>query len=366
MTLLLLYLALALGVSFLCSILEAVLLSVTPSYVSLLERRRGVAGARLRRLKTDIDRPLSALLSLNTIAHTVGAAGVGAQAQTVFGNQYVAVASAILTLLILVFSEIIPKTLGAVHWRRLAPASGLLLRGMIVVLYPLVLMALAITRLFAREREGPAFSREEFYAMAEHGAEEGVFRADESRVFRNLMRFGDLQARDVLTPRVVVAAFDEATTAAEAFAQLQKRRFSRLPVYRDDPEEVTGYVLLNDVLMAVAADDHDRHLRDLRREVLRVPETVSLRDLFRQLLERREHLAVVVDEYGGLVGVVTMEDVVETLLGLEIMDETDRTQDMRALARRYWLQRAKRLGLVEPDSEIDRLRVSERRSGREA
>lgn len=359
MTLLLCYLALALGVSFLCSILEAVLLSVTPSYVALLERRHRAAGARLRRLKADIDQPLSALLSLNTIAHTVGAAGVGAQAQAVFGNQYVSVASAILTLLILVLSEIIPKTLGATHWRRLAPAAGILLRGMTVFLYPLVWMAMGITRLLSRRHAGPTVSREEFYAMAEHGAEEGVFRADESRIFNNLRRFGSLQARDVLTPRTVMMAFDETNKAAEAFAQLQRRRFSRMPVYRGDPEAVTGYILLNDILMAVAAGDGDRCLSELRREVLRVPETVSLRDLFRQFLERNEHLAVVVDEYGGLVGVATMEDVVETLLGLEIMDETDRIEDMRELARRYWLKRAQRLGVVDPGSEVDRPRASD-------
>lgn len=365
MTLLFLYLGLALFVSFLCSVLEAVLLSVTPAYVSLMERRGGDTGRRLRVLKADIDRPLSALLSLNTIAHTVGAAGVGAQAQAVFGNEYVTATSAVLTFLILVFSEIIPKTLGATHWRRLAPLAAVILRFMIVALYPLVLMSMAITRLMARDAAGPAFSREEIYAMAEHGAREGVFRADESRVFQSLMRFGSLMTRDVLTPRVVMASFDEADTVAEAFARLQRRRFSRLPVYRDDPETITGYVLLSDILMAVAADEHDRLLRDLRREVLRVPATLSLRELFRKLLERREHLAVVVDEYGGLVGLVTLEDVVETLLGLEIVDETDRTRDMRELARRQWLQRAKRMGVVDPDSEIDRLDVPRGR-GRES
>lgn len=359
MTLLLVYLALALGVSFLCSVLEAVLLSVSPSYVSMHEQRGSRAGRRLRALKDDIDRPLAALLSLNTIAHTVGAAGVGAQAQVVFGNAYVSATSAVLTLMILVFSEIIPKTLGASYWRELAPWASILLRGMVVLLYPLVVMAMAITRLLARDRQAATFSREEFHAMAEQGAEEGVFLDEESRIFRNLMRFGSLQVRDILTPRVVVTAFSENETAARALQRLQSRRFSRLPVYRDDPENVTGFVLLNDILMAVADDRHEQSLRELRREVYKLPQTLSLYALFRGLLERREHLAVVVDEYGGLVGVVTMEDVVETLLGLEIMDEGDRIEDMRKVARRRWLQRAKKLGLVDEDADVDDLQAGQ-------
>ncbi|MEQ9418303.1 MAG: hemolysin family protein [Salinisphaeraceae bacterium] len=355
MTLLLIYLALAIGVSFLCSVLEAVLLSVSPSYISMLEQRGTAGGARLKKLKDDVDRPLAALLSLNTIAHTVGAAGVGAQAQAVFGNAYVSITSAVLTLLILVFSEIIPKTLGANYWRRLAPPAGWLLQWMIWLLYPLVLLSMVITRMLARDDEEATVSREEFRAMTELGAEEGIFRDEESRIFRNLFRFGSLQTRDVLTPRVVTMALPESLTAAEAFERLTQRRFSRLPVYADEPEDITGFVLLNDILMAVARDEHDTRLRDLRRDVLTVPETLSLHGLFRRLLERREHLAVVVDEYGGIQGVVTMEDVVETLLGLEIMDEGDRIEDMRVAARRRWLQRARRMGLVEPDADIDDL-----------
>lgn len=355
MTLLLFYLALALGVSFLCSILEAVLLSVTPSYVSMHEQRGTRAGERLKALKADIERPLTAILTLNTIAHTVGAAGVGAQAQVVFGSGYVSVTSAVLTFLILVLSEIIPKTLGASFWRELAPTAAVLLRLMVGALYPLVVMGMAITRLFARDTSSDIFSREEFHAMAEQGAQEGVFRDEESQVFRNLMHFGSLQVRDILTPRVVIRALPETYTVADAFAQLRGHRFSRLPVYRDDPENITGFVLLNDILSAVAEDRHERTLAELCRDVYKVPETLSLYALFRGLLERRQHLAVVVDEYGGVVGVVTMEDVVETLLGLEIMDEGDRIEDLRKVARRRWLQRARRLGLVTEDTDLDEI-----------
>lgn len=355
MTLLLFYLALALGVSFLCSILEAVLLSVTPSYVSMHEQRGTRAGARLKALKEDIDRPLTALLTLNTIAHTVGAAGVGAQAHVVFGSAYVALTSAVLTFLILVLSEIIPKTLGASYWRELAPTGAVILRGMVLALYPLVVMGIAITRLFARDASAGTFSREEFHAMAEQGAQEGLFHDEESQIFRNLLRFGSLQVRDILTPRVVVQALPEEYTVADAFAGFRGHRFSRLPVYRDDSENITGFVLLNDILSAVAEDRHERTLAELRRDVYKVPETLSLYALFRGLIERRQHLAVVVDEYGGVVGVVTMEDVVETLLGLEIMDEGDRIEDLRKAARRRWLQRARRLGLITEDTDLDEI-----------
>lgn len=353
MHLLFAYLALALGVSFLCSILEAVLLSVTPSYVSMHEQRGTRAGQRLKRLKDDIDRPLSALLSLNTIAHTVGAAGVGAQAHVVFGSGYVTATSAVLTLLILVLSEIIPKTLGASYWRELAPAAAVILRVMVVGLYPLVALAMVITRLLARQDAGTTFSREEFRAMAEQGAQEGVFRDEESRIFRNLLRFGSLHVRDICTPRVAVTVFSEDDTVARTFSQLKGRRFSRLPIYREDPENITGFVLLNDILMAVADDQHERALSELRRDVYKVPETLSLFALFRGLLERREHMAVAIDEYGGLVGVATMEDVVETLLGLEIMDEGDRIEDLRKAARRRWVQRARRLGVIDDGDEFE-------------
>ncbi|MEX1082640.1 MAG: hemolysin family protein [Halofilum sp. (in: g-proteobacteria)] len=354
MTLLFFYLALALGVSFLCSILEAVLLSITPSYISMHEQRGSRAGHHLRRLKGDIDRPLAALLSLNTVAHTVGAAGVGAQAHVVFGSGYVAITSAVLTLLILVISEIIPKTIGASYWRELAPAAAVMLRGMVVGLYPLVALSMTITRLLARE-SNTTFSREEFGAMAEQGAQEGVFHDEESRIFRNLLRFGSLHARDILTPRVVMTALSEDDTVSQAYERLRIRRFSRLPVYREESENITGFVLLNDILLAVAEDRHDQTLTELRRDIYKVPDSLSLFALFRGLLERREHMALVVDEYGGVVGLATLEDIVETLLGLEIMDERDRIEDMRKLARRRWHQRARALGLIDEDSDLEDL-----------
>lgn len=351
MALLFFYLFLALGVSFLCSILEAVLLSITPSYISLMENKGGQAGVRLKRLKDDVDRPLSALLSLNTIAHTVGAAGVGAQTQVVFGNQYVAVASAVVTLLILVVSEIIPKTLGATYWRGLAPWAAMILRGMVLMLYPLVVMSMGITRLLTPNEKEPSISRDEFQAMAEQGEADGVFADQESEILRNLLQADSLRVKDVLTPRVVVIAFKDNATVTEVLDTLGERRISRLPVFSDETEDITGFVLLSDVLIEIARDRHDTPLSKLKRDVLVVPESLSLFGLFRNLLTRQQQLAVVVDEYGGIVGVATMEDIVETMLGMEIMDEGDAVEDMRVMARQRWLRRARRLGIVSEDDE---------------
>ncbi|MDX1530388.1 MAG: hemolysin family protein [Rhodothermales bacterium] len=348
MLLLALYIALAIGVSFLCSILEAVLLSITPSYVAALEAEGSKAGQLLQELKRDIDRPLAAILSLNTVAHTVGAAGAGAQAAVVFGDAAVGVFSGVLTLGILVLSEIIPKTLGAVYWRGLAPLTARLLRPLIVVTYPLVLLSQALSKLIARGKEGASVSREELVALARLGTEEGVFDPQESHILRNLLRFRDLSARDVMTPRTVMLAFPETTPLREiAEADVP---FSRLPVFDRDRDNVTGWVLKDEVLEAVAAGRGDEPAARLRRPLLTVPDTLPLPALFDRLLERHEHIALVVGEYGGTQGLATVEDVVETLLGLEIVDEADTEHDMQVAARQRWAERARKLGLIEPDA----------------
>jgi CBS domain containing-hemolysin-like protein len=350
MGLLILYVALALGVSFLCSIMEAVLLSVTPSYVAALDQEApgSVAAERLQGLKADIDRPLAAILSLNTIAHTVGAAGAGAQAAEVYGDTYVGVISAVLTFLILVFSEIIPKTLGAVYWRRMAPTIALVLTPIMWLLSPLVWMSQILTRVLSRGEERVSFSREEFTAMAELGEEEGVFEEKESRILKNLFRFNSLRVLDIMTPRTVMFDLPEDKVIGEVVSDYDEFRFSRIPVYGADRDDVTGYVLKDEMLLRAAQEDHDVPLRDLRREMLVVRETLPLPDLLERMLDRLEHIALVVDEYGGVSGLVSMEDVVETLLGLEIVDEADSVEDMQALARQQWFRRAQKLGMV-PD-----------------
>ena len=347
MTLLVLYVALAIAFSFLCSILEAALLSITPSYVAALESEGNPAGARLRELKSDIDRPLAAILSLNTAAHTVGATMGGAQAAIIFGSAYVGIISAVLTLVILVFSEIIPKTLGALYWRQLAPAAARVLNVMIWILYPLVWLSQQLTKLMSRGGKEAQVSRAELAALARLGVEEGVFEQQESHILQNLLRFNDLKARDVMTPRTVMVAFPESTPLQEIADR--DLPFSRLPVFEKDRDHITGFVLKSDLFEALAEDRHDETAGALKRDILTVPDTLPLPRLFERLLERKEHIALVVGEYGGTSGLATMEDVVETLLGMEIVDEADTEHDMQALARERWRERAARLGLLDED-----------------
>jgi CBS domain containing-hemolysin-like protein len=350
MGLLLLYVFLAIGVSFLCSVMEAVLLSITPSYMAALERDGNALGEQLKQYKEDIDRPLAAILSLNTVAHTVGAAGAGAQATVVFESVPVGVISAMLTLMILVFSEIIPKTLGAVYWRNLAPAVVTVLRPTIVVMWPFVKLSQGLSYLLANDEEQSSFSREEFTALAELGEEEGVFEEKESHILRNLFRFNSLRVKDVMTPRTVIFDLPETETIGEVVSKHDTFRFSRIPVYRENRDDVTGYVLKDELLLRAAQEELDVPLSKLAREMLVVQPKLPLPELLERLLDRLEHIALVVDEYGGVAGIVTMEDVVETLLGMEIVDEADSVEDMQALARQQWFRRAKKLGMVSEDA----------------
>ena len=350
MGLLIFYLFLAVGVSFLCSILEAVLLSVTPSHLAVMNERGSKSGKKLRELKRNIDRPLSAILSLNTISHTFGAAGVGAQSLVVFGSAWVSVTSAVVTLLILVFSEIIPKTLGATYWKQLAGFTAHACSILIILTWPLVVMSKYITRWLAKKKHGPSISREEFRVLAQVGTEEGIFAEEESNIFLNLIRFSAIRVEDIMTPRVVVRKFQHDMTLDEVKQESSTLNFSRFPVYGDSDEDVSGYVLKADIMLALAEGRGQTKLKELKRNVLFVPEFISLRVLFGQLLADQEHFAVVVDEYGDMAGVVTMEDVLETLLGMEIVDESDAIEDLRGAARRKWTERAKKLGLELPDT----------------
>ncbi|MFO7775578.1 MAG: CNNM domain-containing protein [Candidatus Hydrogenedentota bacterium] len=349
MVLLLFYFVLAIGVSFLCSILEAVLLSMDASYIAVLEQEGSKKGAILGELKSDIDRPLSAILTLNTIAHTVGAAGVGAQTQVVLGNAYVSVTSVLVTLAILVFSEIIPKTLGATYWKKLSGFAGRATKILIVITYPFVLLSQEITKWLSSDQKEPTISREEFSAMAELGFEQGVFEEGESTILKNLIRFHSLKARDVMTPRIVVIRLSEELTIEQALEENEDMHVSRIPVFGNTEENITGYVLKNDLYYNLFKGNKSIPLKEIKRDVTLIPETVSLKVLFERLLANKEYIAVAVDEYGGLSGVVTMEDVVETLLGMEIVDEIDTIEDMQQLARQKWRERAKRLGIVLPD-----------------
>ncbi|OQX62932.1 MAG: hemolysin [Desulfococcus sp. 4484_242] len=348
---LLFYLLLALAVSFFCSILEAVVLSVTPSFVEALEQKSPSTGAKLRHLKLNIDRPLAGILSLNTIAHTVGAAGVGAQSLVVFGSRYVALTSAILTFLILIFSEIIPKTLGALYWKRLTPMAVRILPVLICAVYPLVILSQKIAYWLSRGRKGPMVSREELQAMTDLARKLGLFSRQESRILKNLLLVGKLKVRDVMTPRPVLFLLPSDMTVGEVVNRHPKIRFSRIPIYENDPENIYSFVLTNDVILEVSRNRSDTTLASLSRPIKVVPESMPLILVFEQFLGEREYVAMVVDEYGGIEGIVTMEDVMETLLGIEVVDETDVEADMQALARRQWTKRARALGIIPQEED---------------
>ena len=356
MTLLWFYLALALVVSFFCSISEAVLLSVRPAYVGAL--RSGADGggrgaAALERLLANLDRPLAAILTLNTVAHTVGAAGVGAQAAKVFGDAYLGLTSGLLTLAILIFSEIIPKTLGAAHWKALAPTMGILILWLTRALAPFVWLTERITRLTSRTGTSAfTFSRDEIEAMAEIGAREGLLGDQERQVVSNLMRLEQLSVRDIMTPRTVMFSLPSRLTVSEFFKRYADEPFSRIPVHDAHPDDFHGYVLKLDLSMAQARDQFDRTLGEFRREFLAIPDATSASAAFDTLTRESSHLALVVDEYGSVQGLVTLEDVLETLIGLEITDESDTVEDMQVLARERWRQRIRKLG-IDPDSLSD-------------
>ncbi|MGI9327899.1 MAG: hemolysin family protein [Pseudomonadales bacterium] len=337
------YAVIALGFSFFCSIAEAVILSVTPSYVAAQERQGDRSAKLLAQLKANIDRPLAAILSLNTIAHTVGAVGVGAEAAALWGSWGIGVASALMTVAILVASEIIPKTIGATHWRALAPATAKALAILVRMLAPLVWLSDYITRAIGGGRETEVVTREEVAAMAGLSSDSGEMPDEETRVVKNMVALKSMVAQDIMTPRTVMIAFSQDITVAELLEANGNLPVSRLPVYDGSIDKVTGFVLKSDVLMAQAQDKHNTVLEELRRDLTAVPASTSLSDLFRILLKEHQHLVLVVDEFGGTDGLVSGEDLIETILGLEIVDEADMAEDMQRLARKQWGHRAKSL-----------------------
>ncbi|MGC9451773.1 MAG: CNNM domain-containing protein [Oceanipulchritudo sp.] len=333
MTLLVAYFLLAIFVSFLCSLLEAVLLSLTPSYITAMRDSHARTGKLLEELKASVDRPLAAILSLNTIAHTVGAAGVGAQAQVLFQNIPLSVISGVLTLLILVFSEIIPKTFGAVYWRQLAVPSAYVLRVVMITMWPLVILSRFISRLIARDGEMNRVSRDEIDAMPDLGRKAGVLDPQDARLLESVINFGRVKVTEILTPRTVVKSLRSGMQIREALEMADTDNYSRYPVLQD-PERLLGYVMRSDILVAAARDEWDRKIDDLLREMMILPDQATVKRAFGRFIRNREHMAGVVDEFGGFAGVVTLEDVLETLIGHEIMDEGDTVEDLREFARR--------------------------------
>ena len=350
--LLITFFLLAILVSFLCSLLEAVLLSITPSYARVKLQEGGRIGRQLEAFKSNIDRPLAAILTLNTVAHTVGAIGVGDQSARIWAETNPMVTSvivpAVMIMGILILSEIIPKTLGANHWQKLVPFTVNTLEIIIFVLYPLVWISQIITRTLKKDKSQSVFSRSEFLALAEIGVTEGVVEQQDSEIIANLLRFKTVRTEDIMTPRTVVRLASEEQTIREFYKTVGELPFSRIPLYEGkENEHVVGYFLKADMLESLIQGNGDLPLSTIKRDISVVHENLSISDLFNRFLEKREHIALVVDEYGGMAGIVTMEDVMETLLGMEITDESDNTVDMQALARKNWQERALRIGLIK-------------------
>ncbi|OSY88900.1 hemolysin [Tenacibaculum holothuriorum] len=360
MTLLLIYATVSIFFSFLCSILEAVLLSVTPTFINVKKKEGKAFATELEELKKDVDKPLIAILTLNTIAHTVGAILVGVQAEQlpykfeILGINVVGIVSAIMTILILVVSEIIPKTIGATYWKGLANFTAKALNALIFPLKwtgILWLLQLTTKLIGGKGAHGESvLSREDFSAMTDIAEQEGVFQETESNVIRNMINFKEVQAKHIMTPRTVLKTADENQTIQSFFDENQSLRFSRIPVYVDNPDNISGYFLKDQLLLSIIKGEGDKPLKEIKRNIIIANRDLSIPNLFEKLIEQREHLALVVDEYGTVSGLVTQEDVIETLLGFEIMDESDNVADLQNLARKSWERRAKRLGIIEEDT----------------
>lgn len=335
MLLLIFYLSLALGVSTLCSLVEASILSLKQSHIARLLKDGRRTGRMLEGMKKSIDRPLAAILTLNTIAHTVGAAGVGAEALVVFGHAYVAITSAILTILILVVSEIIPKTLGAVYAPRLATFTAYSIQGMIFLTYPLVYIFQKLSR-FIGGGGHARLTRDEVALTAELGHSEGALDEGEAKVIMNLLRLNKINVDRIMTPRNVVYMLQKDMTVEEVMEKHPRLRFGRIPIYANGPDEIAGQVLRSRLYESFRDEKGKQQLKDIAHPIHALPETATVAQALNQFVQRREHLFHVVDEYGGTAGIVTLEDAIETLLGVEIVDETDLVEDMRKLALRLY------------------------------
>lgn len=343
LTLLIIFLLGAMSISFMCSLLEATLMSTPLSYINMREDEGYKPATHFKNYKTDNARPIAAILSLNTIANTIGAAGVGAQATEAFGSQWFGLVSAITTILILVFSEIIPKTIGTRYWKKLMGFTTNTLRILITVLFPIVWVVEKLSRsIAASDEEEAAVSREEVAAMADMAEDEEVIDEDENKIIQNVIKLNDIKAEDVMTPSTVAAVAPESMTLKEFYKDQQYSHFSRIPVYADDDEYMTGYVLRSEALECLAEDKFDKTLGEIKRDLKLYNEATSVSDIWDSLLKHKEQIAGIIDEYGSFQGILTLEDIIETVFGLEIIDERDDVADMRQYALDRWKQRQSR------------------------
>ena len=353
MTLLIVYLLLTMGISFLCSLLESVLMSTPLSYLTMKEDEGDKNAALFMRFKQDPDRPLSAILSLNTIANTLGAAAVGHQATLLTGEHWFGIISAAMTVLILVFSEIVPKTIGTSHWKNLLWLSRIM-RLLVYLLYPVVWLIDKLHNTISDEDPDLGISREEVSAMANMGEEEGVLDNSENKVIQNIIKLDDIKAYDVMTPRVVAAIAPESMTLKSFYKREELSHNSRIPVYAESPEFITGYILRYDVLEQLADDKFDVKLGAIKRQIAAFHEETSVSDIWESLLKTKDQIALIIDDYGCFQGIITLEDIIETILGMEIIDENDTITDMQQYAKERWLKRQnqyKQIVLPEEDDE---------------
>ena len=341
------------GISFLCSLLESVLMSTPISYITMKEEEGDKNAALFMKYKQDPDRPLSAILSLNTIANTLGAAAVGHQATLLTGDHWFGIVSATMTILILVFSEIVPKTIGTSHWKNLLGLAKIM-RFLVTLLFPIVWLIEKLHDSISGDDPDLSISREEVSAMANMGEEEGVLDNSENKVIQNIIKLDDIKAYDIMTPRIVAAIASENITLRQFYKQDELSHNSRIPVYSDSPEYITGYVLRYDVLENLAEDKFDMRLRSIKRKIAAFHEETSVGDIWESLLKTKDQIALIIDDYGCFQGIITLEDIMETILGMEIIDENDTITDMQQYAKERWLKRKnqyKQIVLPEEDDE---------------
>lgn len=353
MVLLTIYITVAIGVSFICSVLEAVLLSISPSYIATLRQQNHPAAARLTALKDNIDRPLASILTLNTIAHTIGAATAGAQATIVFGSEWLGVFSGVLTIGILLLSEIVPKTIGATYWRQLAPLTASMLRWMVLLLIPLVWVSEQITRRLSRGHEQPKL-RDEISAMALLAHESGELGEGESKILANLLQFRDVSVTKIMTPRPVLFRVDAGQTINEFLSKHKNSPFSRPLVYSEQSDNIVGFVHRLELFAESQAGKGGQELGALMRPLPVIMNNVSVPKAFERLMQERSQLILIVDEYGTVQGLVTLEDIFESLVGEEIVDEADKNTDMQQLAFQRWEKWKKKHGVIQNNDEEEK------------
>jgi CBS domain containing-hemolysin-like protein len=338
--LLLTYFLIAVGVSFLCSILEAVLLSITQPYVEVVKNKNKTSGLRLEKQKENMDQSIGAILTLNTFAHTLGAAGVGAEAVKIFGDEYMFYISAILTILILIFSEIIPKTIGAYYWKPLAVTSSRIIQVLVFITLPLLLLMNKITMLIAKkENNDSSITKEELEATVNMGEEAGILKQKDSLIIENILALNQIRIKDIYTPRKVMFAVEkqelEDALSKKSFENIDTtklKEYSRIPIYDEHVDEIIGMVLSKELFYEYIHNEK-QDLKNIIKPVYKINENIPVSKLIDLFIAKKEHMFVVVDQYDQTEGIVTLEDAIETLLGMEIVDELDRNIDMRELAK---------------------------------